>query len=210
MTTLRTAAQQALEALEYCEAWDHDMEQQKTQAITALKAVLAEPVLQTCNCRWDGEVQVQQCTLHEAHVDAIHEWAERAKTAEKKLAALAEQRLTDMEQKMERSIESLKTALAEPTLSQQLAAAGFTRRDTRLECDECGGKFTRQMLPIHKCEPVQEGNSQDSNEPVAWIHTDPDMPRVKFLEWRENEPGYRGDWIKTPLFTAPGDHNAHR
>lgn len=22
----------------------------------------AEPVLQTCNCRWDGEVQVQQCT----------------------------------------------------------------------------------------------------------------------------------------------------
>jgi hypothetical protein len=51
----------------------------------------AEPTLQTCNCRWDGEVQVQQCTLHEAHVDAIHEWAERAKTAEKKLAALAQQ-----------------------------------------------------------------------------------------------------------------------
>jgi len=53
-------------------------------------AALAEPTLQTCNCRWDGEVQVQQCTLHEAHVDAIHEWAERAKKAEKKLAALAE------------------------------------------------------------------------------------------------------------------------
>ena len=58
--------------------------------IAALKAALAEPTLQTCNCRWDGEVQVQQCTLHEAHVDAIHEWAGRAKTAEKKLAALAE------------------------------------------------------------------------------------------------------------------------
>lgn len=40
-------------------------------------------------------------------------------------------------------------------------------------------------------------------KPAAWIHTDPDKPRVKFLEWRENEPGYRGDWIKTPLFTAP-------
>lgn len=38
--------------------------------------------LQTCNCRWDGDTQVQQCTLHEAHVAAIHEWAERAKTAE--------------------------------------------------------------------------------------------------------------------------------
>jgi hypothetical protein len=45
------------------------------------------PVQQTCNCRWDGEVQVQQCTLHEAHVDAIHEWAERAKAAEAKLKA---------------------------------------------------------------------------------------------------------------------------
>jgi hypothetical protein len=45
------------------------------------------PVQQTCNCRWDGEVQVQQCTLHEAHVDAIHEWAGRAKAAEAKLAA---------------------------------------------------------------------------------------------------------------------------
>lgn len=40
---------------------------------------------QTCNCRWEDEVQVQQCTLHEAHVDAIHEWAGRAKAAEAKL-----------------------------------------------------------------------------------------------------------------------------
>lgn len=47
----------------------------------------APQALTTCNCRWDGETQVQQCTLHEAHVDAIHEWAERAKTAEAKLLA---------------------------------------------------------------------------------------------------------------------------
>ena len=63
------------------------------ECITALRAALAqqaEPVLQTCNCRWDGEVQVQQCTLHEAHIDAIHEWAERAKVAERKLAQQAE------------------------------------------------------------------------------------------------------------------------
>ena len=40
-------------------------------------------------------------------------------------------------------------------------------------------------------------------EPVAWIHTDPDKPRVRFLEWREDEPGYRGRWVKTPLYTAP-------
>jgi hypothetical protein len=42
---------------------------------------------QTCNCRWEGEVQIQQCTLHEAHVAAIHEWAERAKAAEARLKA---------------------------------------------------------------------------------------------------------------------------
>jgi hypothetical protein len=108
MSDLRTAATQALEALKLVtDLTNHDDE--IYDAITALKAALAEealqrftdvnqeieaalaePVLQTCNCRWDGEVQVQQCTLHEAHVDAIHEWAERAKTAEKKLAALAE------------------------------------------------------------------------------------------------------------------------
>jgi hypothetical protein len=46
-----------------------------------------------------------------------------------------------------------------------------------------------------KAEPVQE--------PVAWMHTDPDNPRVKFLVWRENEPAYRGVWIKTPLYTSP-------
>ena len=44
-----------------------------------------QPVYQTCNCRWDGETQVAQCELHAAHVEAIHEWAERAKSAEAKL-----------------------------------------------------------------------------------------------------------------------------
>ena len=47
------------------------------------------------------------------------------------------------------------------TQSQKLAAAGFTPRDKRLKCDECGGKFTRQMLPIHKCGAL----SQQVQEP---------------------------------------------
>lgn len=51
-----------------------------------------EPSQQTCNCRWEGETQVQQCTLHEAHVDAIHEWAERAKIAEAVLEKLLNER----------------------------------------------------------------------------------------------------------------------
>jgi hypothetical protein len=48
-------------------------------------APVQEPVFKPCSCRWKGEEQVQQCTLHAAHIEAIHEWAERAKTAEAKL-----------------------------------------------------------------------------------------------------------------------------
>ena len=39
-----------------------------------------------CNCRWQGDTKVQWCELHLAHKEAIHEWAERAKEAEKQLA----------------------------------------------------------------------------------------------------------------------------
>jgi hypothetical protein len=42
MTDLRQAAQQALEALTYCEALNRDVEQQKTQAITALRKALEQ------------------------------------------------------------------------------------------------------------------------------------------------------------------------
>jgi hypothetical protein len=35
--------------------------------------------------------------------------------------------------------------------SKRMAAAGFTPRDSRLTCDECGAKFTAQMAPLHEC-----------------------------------------------------------
>jgi len=38
-----------------------------------------------------------------------------------------------------------------PSLSQKMRAAGFTPRDTRIECDECGVKCTPQFLPLHAC-----------------------------------------------------------
>ena len=75
MTDLRTAAQQALEALEQSETF-----------------VPYEGF---------GMARRKAESKHQAAITALR-------------AALAEQRLTDMEQKMERSIESLKTALAEP------------------------------------------------------------------------------------------------
>ena len=46
---------------------------------------------------------------------------------------------------------------AEPSRAQKMREAGFTPRDTRLTCDECGAKFTRQFAPIHKCaEPTAQ------------------------------------------------------
>lgn len=80
---------------------------------------------------------------------------------------------------------------------QALEALGLAKLNGKsglhpAEIEEIAGAIT--ALKAALAEPV---------EPVAWIHTDPDKRRVKFLEWRENEPGYRGDWIKTPLYTAP-------
>jgi hypothetical protein len=94
MNDLRTAAKQALEALEGG-AIRFEAPIFYTQAITALRVALEQPE-QTCNCRWVGDVQTQQCTLHEAHVDAIHEWAERAKAAEAKLTALEQPEQADL------------------------------------------------------------------------------------------------------------------
>jgi hypothetical protein len=73
------------EALQMCLEYIETDAHERKYVRHAIKQALAAQ--QTCNCRWEGEVQVQQCTLHEAHVDAIHEWAERAKAAEAKLKA---------------------------------------------------------------------------------------------------------------------------
>ena len=50
---------------------------------------------------------------------------------------------------------------------------------------------------------LKEQLAQPEQEPMAWIHIDPDKPKVKFLEWKENEHGYRGRWIKKPLYLHP-------
>ena len=60
--------------------------------------------------------------------------------------------------------------------------------------DSCDAIHALRAALPQQAEPV---------DPVAWVHTDPDKPRVRFLEWREDEPGYRGRWVKTPLYLAP-------
>lgn len=145
MTTLRTAAQQALEALK------HSLTFVVIEAKRAVRNDCADETIR------EAETAEHQ---HRAAITALK-------------AALVEdamQKFTDVNQE-------LQAVLGCDHCNQPLYAA--------IKCRVCG----------RVTEPVQE--------PVAWIHTDPDKPRVKFLEWRENEPGYRGDWIKTPLYTTP-------
>ncbi len=50
----------------------------------------------------------------------------------------------------------------EPSRSQKMHEAGFTARDTRLTCDECGAKFTRQFAPLHECaQPAPSAQALD-------------------------------------------------
>jgi hypothetical protein len=50
---------------------------------------------------------------------------------------------------------------------------------------------------------LKDAYAKQEQEPLAWIHIDPEKPKVRFLEWKENEQGYRGKWIKKPLYTSP-------
>lgn len=87
--TDRELMQPALEALESI-AWPKGSTVFLT--IAALRERLAQPEQeQGCACRWDGDTMVHRCEFHEAWATAIHEWAERAKSAERKLKEKPEQ-----------------------------------------------------------------------------------------------------------------------
>ena len=40
-------------------------------------------------------------------------------------------------------------------------------------------------------------------EPAAWMLTDAQNTRLRFLEWQKETRPYSGEWIKTPLYTSP-------
>lgn len=43
----------------------------KLNALREALAAAPQPAQQTCNCRWEGDVQVQECTLHQSHLIAV-------------------------------------------------------------------------------------------------------------------------------------------
>ena len=53
-------------------------------------------------------------------------------------------------------------AQPQPSLSQKMLAAGYTPRDRKIECDECGKPVSPQMMPLHEC-------AQPEPEPVAQV-----------------------------------------
>ena len=87
---------------------------------------------------------------------------------------------------------------------QALEALELAQTDVHWELNSPTRKFLRKAEKTLRAALAQQDESVEPvREPVAWIHTDLDKPRVKFLEWSEDAPGYRGRWIKTPLYAAP-------
>lgn len=74
-----------------------------------------------CNCRWDGDTQVQWCELHLAHKEAIHEWAERAKEAEKQLTL----RPAAVPMTREQMIEAVRPLCRSQEMAESLVAISF-------------------------------------------------------------------------------------
>lgn len=62
---------------------------------------------------------------------------------------------------------------APSTRSEKLREAGFTPRDTRIECDECGIGVTAQMLPIHKCAAPSDAGAVPEQVPL-----EPDIAKI--------------------------------
>ena len=106
-------------------------------------------------------------------------------------------------EEMLEAIETLRARLAQPepeqTRSEKMREAGYTKRDTRLECDECGKKFTRQMLPVHDCqpEPVSVTDKLPKPEPVAWT------VGGLITDFSRDFSAYKTKAYTRPLYTAP-------
>ena len=79
---------------------------------------------------------------------------------------------------------------AEPVPTHRINSWGFCGvcRHDRIPGEGCA----RQECPDSPQQP-------EPVEPVAWVHTDAQNHRVRFLEWTQQAQGYRGEWIKTPL-----------
>jgi len=64
---------------------------------------------------------------------------------------------------------TLDAKLSQPSMSQQMLSAGYTPRDRKIECDECGAKVSPQMMPLHDCAQQPEAPELTDDEIMRCI-----------------------------------------
>ena len=68
-------------------------------------------------------------------------------------------------------------AQPQPSLSQKMLAAGYTPRDRKIECDECGAKVSPQMMPLHDCaQPQQQPEAPELTDDEIMRCIDDEFP----------------------------------
>ena len=203
MTTLRTAAQQALEALE----WHYRQGHSNTlgglrlkideKALRNLKAALAE---HDKNLAWFKD--------RKANWDLQRKLAEETQERDRQQALVEDalQRFTDVNQELE-------AALAEPAQEPPCA----TRECMPSECPNCASleaqntELDRKLADLEQ-EPVAwshingtsdtkwhppQRNPEPVQEPVAWQ----DTAKPTELHWEDIDPIWH--WMYRPLYAAP-------
>lgn len=131
-----------------------------------------EASFQGCCCRWQGNTLVQQCTLHQAHVAAIHEWAERAQKAEAEL----EERKKNGPAMQQVAADVITTGTGILFNGKRVDPASIYKQEQADPCPGCkkGGvcrtpKCGRLKLP--EDHPLRsEKPERPEQEPVAWAN----------------------------------------
>ena len=72
------------------QALDSQLQQPDGHSVAGASSEASTTPTMGCACRWVGEEYVERCDFHDAWHTALHEWANRAKTAEAKLRELAD------------------------------------------------------------------------------------------------------------------------
>lgn len=149
---------------------------------------VAEGVLTTCNCRWDGDKVVQQCTLHEAWELTIHEWAERAKEAEAKLA---------QSPAGEAPARAVVGAVAQTRGYHALVNAIEHLQQTGEFVDEEGDDTDALVTLMHALAAQPPAAGADARPRSEWHEDNGDVVWWRF-EPGESEPVGEPAWIGTP------------
>jgi hypothetical protein len=91
----------------------------------------------------------------------------------------------------ESAITALRAALAQPEDKSQ---AAFEHWVETVEATQ-GCAISRNAVADATCKQSLQV------EPTAWLHVSSTEPNNRHLEWTKDRKGYRGDWIKIPLYT---------